>query len=141
MQTWEGQPKSSLGRAAYELTLLPVSPVSRVFAAELFAGRPLPLPHVQPLPASFCSGVVRQLGRPNLLAATYSSNAAAAATAAMEELEETLLGSLQELQRIGSGVGELRCARRTVLPMPLWAVGVHTQSLPGLVLWALVHAS
>lgn len=52
------------------------------------------------------SGVVRQLGRPNLLAATYSSNAAAAATAAMEELEETLLGSLQELQRIGSGVGE-----------------------------------
>ncbi|PRW58200.1 acetyl- carboxylase 1-like isoform A [Chlorella sorokiniana] len=53
----------------------------------------------------FLRGVVRQLGRPNLLAATYSSNAAAAATAAMEELEETLLGSLQELQRIGSGVG------------------------------------
>ena len=50
--------------------------------------------------------MVRQLGRPNLLAATYSSNAAAAATAAMEELEESLLGSLQELQRISSGVGE-----------------------------------
>lgn len=50
--------------------------------------------------------MVRQLGKPNLLAATYASNAAAAATAAMEELEETLLGSLQELHRIGSGVGE-----------------------------------
>lgn len=49
---------------------------------------------------------MRQLGRPQLLAATYSSNAPAAAVAAMEELEETLLGSLQELTRIGSGVGE-----------------------------------
>ncbi len=53
---------------------------------------------------------MRQLGRPNLLAAMYSSNAAAAATAAMEELEESLLGSLAELQRIGSGVGEWSAA-------------------------------
>ena len=63
--------------------------------------------HPSAAPRFTCRGVVRQLGKPNLLAATYSSNAAAAATAAMEELEETLLGSLQELQRIGSGVGEL----------------------------------
>jgi hypothetical protein len=50
--------------------------------------------------------VVRQLGRPSLLAATYGSNAAAAASAAMDELEEALLGALQELLRIGNGVGE-----------------------------------
>ncbi|EFN59405.1 hypothetical protein CHLNCDRAFT_56737 [Chlorella variabilis] len=59
--------------------------------------------HSLPLKRVFLRGVVRQLGKPNLLAATYSSNAAAAASAAMEELEEALLGSLQELQRIGSG--------------------------------------
>ncbi|KAL4426359.1 hypothetical protein ABPG77_004653 [Micractinium sp. CCAP 211/92] len=61
--------------------------------------------HSLALKRVFLRGAVRQLGRPNLLAATYSSNAAAAATAAMEELEESLLGSLAELQRIGSGVG------------------------------------
>jgi hypothetical protein len=77
---------------------------SASFADLLTSVLPLPLPLLPPPPA--CRGVVRQLGKPNLLAATYSSNAAAAATAAMEELEETLLGSLQELQRIGSGVGE-----------------------------------
>ncbi|PSC75189.1 acetyl-carboxylase 1-like [Micractinium conductrix] len=53
----------------------------------------------------FVRGVIRQLGRPSLLAATYSNNAAAAASAAMEELEESLLGSLTELGRIGNGVG------------------------------------
>lgn len=52
--------------------------------------------------------MVRQLGKPDLLAAIYSSNAAAAAAAAMDELEEALLGGLQELQRIGSGVGGSR---------------------------------
>ena len=46
--------------------------------------------------------MVRQLGRPSLLAASYSGNAAAAATAAIEEVEETLEGMLEELNRIGT---------------------------------------
>lgn len=50
---------------------------------------------------------MRQLGRPNLLAASYSGNAAAAATAAIEEVEDTLVGMLEELNRIGTGTGEL----------------------------------
>ncbi|KAL4859471.1 Acetyl-CoA carboxylase 1 [Chlorella vulgaris] len=61
--------------------------------------------HSLALKRVFLRGVVRQLGKPDLLAAIYSSNAAAAAAAAMDELEEALLGGLQELQRIGSGVG------------------------------------
>lgn len=50
-------------------------------------------------------GVVRQLGRPSLLAASYSGNAAAAASAAIEEIEDTLVGMLEELNRIGTGTG------------------------------------
>lgn len=55
-----------------------------------------------------CRGVVRQLGRPSLLAASYSGNAAGAATAAFEELEETLEAMLDELNRIGTGTGSAR---------------------------------
>lgn len=47
----------------------------------------------------FLRGVVRRLGRPALLAATYSSNAAATAMAAVEELEETLVDCLADLIR------------------------------------------
>ncbi len=50
--------------------------------------------------------MVRQLGRPDLLAATYSNNAAAAATAAMEEVEETLVACMGELDRLASVGGE-----------------------------------
>lgn len=50
----------------------------------------------------FLRGTVRQLGRPDLLAATYSGNAPEAATAAMEEVEITVLGALEELERVGN---------------------------------------
>jgi len=50
----------------------------------------------------FLRTVIRQLGRPGLLAATYSHNAPATATAAMEEVETALLGSVEELDRIGN---------------------------------------
>ena len=50
----------------------------------------------------FLRSVVHQLCKPSLLAATYDKNAPAAATAAMEELENILLGGLQEIQRIGN---------------------------------------
>ena len=62
-------------------------------------------PHSSALRRVFLRGVVRQLGRPDLLAATYSSNAAAAASAAMEEVHLTLEGALAELERIGSTGG------------------------------------
>lgn len=44
-------------------------------------------------------GLVRQLGKPALLAATYKGDAAAIATAAMEELESTLVDTLTQLER------------------------------------------
>lgn len=53
----------------------------------------------------FLRGVVRQLGRPDLLAATYSSNAPAAAAAAMDEVEQSVLGALVELERLGNTSG------------------------------------
>eukprot|EP00887_Chlorella_sp_A99_P005434 scaffold1.g5434.t1 len=53
----------------------------------------------------FLRGVVRQLGRPPLLAATYTGNAAAAAAAAIEEVGDTLLAALQELERSSGGGG------------------------------------
>jgi acetyl-CoA carboxylase/biotin carboxylase 1 len=49
--------------------------------------------------------MVRRLGRPALLAATYSSNAAATATAAVEEVQETLETCLTELIRRDSAPG------------------------------------
>ena len=66
-------------------------------------------PHSPALKRVFLRGVVRQLGRPGLLAATYSNNAAAVATAAMEEVSLSLEGALSELERIGnapSAVGQ-----------------------------------
>lgn len=59
-------------------------------------------PSAAALKRVFLRGVVRQLGRPDLLAATYSSNAAGAASAAMEEVDLTLEGALDELERIGN---------------------------------------
>jgi acetyl-CoA carboxylase/biotin carboxylase 1 len=48
-------------------------------------------------------GLVRQLGKPALLAATYKGDAAAIATAAMEELESTLVDALSQLERFSPG--------------------------------------
>lgn len=42
---------------------------------------------------------MRQLGKPALLAATYKGDTAAIATAAMEELESTLVDTLTQLER------------------------------------------
>ncbi|GLC69098.1 hypothetical protein PLESTF_000789000 [Pleodorina starrii] len=52
-----------------------------------------------PLRRLFVRGLVRSLGHPALLAASYSGNGDAVATAAMQELEETLTNCLDELQR------------------------------------------
>lgn len=52
----------------------------------------------------FLRGTVRQLGRPDLLAATYAGNAPEAAIAAMEEVEITVLGALEELERVGNAL-------------------------------------
>ena len=52
-------------------------------------------------------GVVRQLGTPALLAATYRGDAAAIAAAAMEELETVLVDSLSQLERLAVSAGAL----------------------------------
>lgn len=44
--------------------------------------------------------VVRQLGKPALLAATYKGDAAGIAAAAMEEVGGTLINCLHELERL-----------------------------------------
>lgn len=44
--------------------------------------------------------LVRQLGKPSLLAATYKGDAAGIAAAAMEEVESTLVNCLHELERL-----------------------------------------
>lgn len=49
----------------------------------------------------FVRGLIRQMGRPDLLAATYSGNSAAAATAAMMEIEDSLQFAVIELERAG----------------------------------------
>jgi hypothetical protein len=47
-------------------------------------------------------GLVRQLGHPALLAASYSGNSSAVAAEAVHELEEGLVGCLEELTRLQS---------------------------------------
>lgn len=54
----------------------------------------------------FLRGVIRQLGRPDLLAATYTNNAAAVATSAMQEVENTLLGAVTEIERLRNVAGK-----------------------------------
>ncbi len=49
---------------------------------------------------------MRQLGKPALLAATYKGDVAAIATAAMEELESTLVDSISQLERFSPGSGK-----------------------------------
>ncbi|KAL4525084.1 hypothetical protein Ndes2526A_g07171 [Nannochloris sp. 'desiccata'] len=88
-------------------------------------------PSAPALKRVFLRGVVRQLGRPDLLAATYSSNAAGAASAAMEEVDLTLEGALDELERIGNtaAAGLMTAARPdwshiyldVLTPLPLGA--------------------
>ena len=50
--------------------------------------------------AVHCRYLVRQLGKPALLAATYKGDAAGIAGAAMEEVESTLVSCLHELERL-----------------------------------------
>ena len=60
--------------------------------------------------------MVRQLGKPALLAATYKGDAAGIAAAAMEEVEATLVNCLHELERlslISGGVALLHPVRST----------------------------
>ena len=51
------------------------------------------------LKRAFVRGIIRQLGRPDLLSATYSGSSAAVATAAMNEIKESLESALIELER------------------------------------------
>ena len=55
------------------------------------------------VPCLCIRGVVRQLGRPALLAAMYSGDGPGAAAAAMAEVEGVLVSSLHELERGGAG--------------------------------------
>jgi acetyl-CoA carboxylase/biotin carboxylase 1 len=50
----------------------------------------------------FARGIVRQIGRPDLLAATYSGNSAAAAAAAVQELQDSIQSAISELDRAGT---------------------------------------
>ena len=50
----------------------------------------------------FLRGLVRQVGKPALLSAMYENDPVKAAKAAMAEVEDTLEGGLQELQRISA---------------------------------------
>ena len=56
----------------------------------------------------FARGIIKQLGRPELLSATYNRNAAAAATAAMKEVGDSIASALTELER-ASFIGENSC--------------------------------
>ena len=56
----------------------------------------------------FARGIIKQLGRPELLSATYNGNAAAAATAAMKEVGDSVASALTELER-ASFIGENAC--------------------------------
>jgi len=64
-----------------------------LFAVNEQKARMLPLKRV------FVRGVIRQMGRPDLLSATYNGNSAAAATAAMREVEDSMQSALTELER------------------------------------------
>jgi acetyl-CoA carboxylase/biotin carboxylase 1 len=79
----------------------------------------------------FLRGVVRQLGRPDLLAATYTGNAAAAAGAAVEEVEQTLAAAVGELERIGNAAGRTTIGMETValFVAPRCALSLRAASL------------
>ena len=64
-----------------------------LFAVNEQKARMLPLKRV------FVRGVIRQMGKPDLLSATYNGNSAAAATAAMSEVEDSMQSALTELER------------------------------------------
>lgn len=66
-----------------------------------------------------CRGVVRQLGRPALLAAMYSGDGAGAATAAMEEIEAVLVSWLAELERAGAVNSAGNYGQRLVMSIPV----------------------
>ncbi len=70
-----------------------------------------------PLRRTYMRGLVRQLGHPALLAATYSGNVPAAAAAAVAELEDCLRACLEELTREGTGgrLGSWGAALRALL--------------------------
>ncbi|GLI66556.1 hypothetical protein VaNZ11_010441, partial [Volvox africanus] len=66
-----------------------------------------------PLRRLFVRGLVRSLGHPALLAASYSGNGDAVASAAMQELEETLTNCLDELQRSAPAASAAAAAAAT----------------------------
>jgi len=70
----------------------------------LFAAREQK-PRMLAISRVFARGIIKQLGRPELLSATYNGNAAAAATAAMKEVGESVASALTELER-ASFIGE-----------------------------------
>lgn len=49
---------------------------------------------------TFLRGLVRQLGSPAMLAATYSGNTEKVASAAVDELEEALVGVMQQITQL-----------------------------------------
>ena len=68
-----------------------------------------------------CRSVVRQLGKPALLAATYKGDAAGIAFAAMEEVEGTLVNCLRELERLsllsaGKHLSPFHCMYPIIFP-------------------------
>ena len=80
----------------------------------------------------FLRGIVRRLGRPALLAATYSSNAAATAAAAVEELEETVVDCLTDIIRRHNAPAALPADQAhiflsVIAPLPLQGVKDRTK--------------
>ncbi|KAK9799384.1 hypothetical protein WJX73_008409 [Symbiochloris irregularis] len=82
----------------------------------------------------FLRALVRQLGKPALLAATYKGDAAGVAFAAVEELESAMVSALQQLNRLYLAPGEREATR------PDWAHIFHVV-LPALPLGSTEDAS
>ncbi len=61
--------------------------------------------------------LIRQLGKPGLLAATYKGDAAGIAAAAMEEVESTLVSCLHELERLSFISGGIALHRLCAVPL------------------------
>ena len=88
---------------------LPDADIDKLAAKKITHGRQCSI-HVftQLLILPIClRAVVRQLGRPALLAATYKGDAAGIAAAAMEEVGGTLINCLHELERLALVSGGL----------------------------------
>ncbi|MEW5311712.1 MAG: hypothetical protein WDW38_003401 [Sanguina aurantia] len=69
-----------------------------------------------PLQKLYVRGLVRCLGQPALLAASYSGNSSAVATAAVQELDDTLAGCLVELNRPQARAADSKASSQPARP-------------------------